>query len=156
MSPRADPTRPRGVENHDERLRALGQLEALVFAPVSRREGRVDIETLQNATETLRCNIEQPGAVAGVENEEVAALPSHQGLVVENVSRRASRTKRPAYVPRPWDAWGWSGDHDSIMPFLAENRSTFVFRSHDDRFPGLLPRWCPRFHKVERRVIRVD
>ena len=86
MAPRTDPSGAGAVEDDHERLGSFGELQALVRSPIRGGDRRIDVKTLENPAESARCDVEDPCAVAGIENEK----PPIAG-VIEAARVRAQR-----------------------------------------------------------------
>src|SRR3984885_9580074 len=70
VSPRTEQSRPLGVQEDAEGLRDGVDLEPVVGPPGRRRSVRVQRKTLQDAPEAHPIGVEDPRAVAGLQNEE--------------------------------------------------------------------------------------
>src|ERR1700733_10369716 len=108
MAPRPEQARALRVEQHHERLRYRVDLQAVVGAPRGGGSVGVEREALQDAPEAHPVSVEDPGAVAGLEDEQRVACGgdhiadharSFPGFGVESTSaslRNCDNTRLPS------------------------------------------------------------
>lgn len=94
VTPGTQEPAPLGVQHDDEGLRILVQLEAEVGPPGGGRIPGVEIQSLQDAAKPHAPGVEEPGAVAGLEDERHVRGLFHAPILPQGNDKSASARLR--------------------------------------------------------------